>query len=78
MRPSSITRTRSASLIASSTSWVDQQDGRLMLPDQAEEQFVHLDPRQRVERAERLVGQEQARLAHQRTRQRHPLLLAAG
>ena len=38
---------------------------------------MHLDPGQRVERAERLVEQQQARAADQGARQRHALPLAA-
>jgi hypothetical protein len=39
---------------------------------------MHPDPGQRVERAERLVGEQQFRFPHQGSRQRRPLRLAAG
>ena len=45
---------------------------------QPQHQAVHGDPGQRVERAERLVQQEQAGLADQGPGQRRPLGLAAG
>ncbi len=41
------------------------------------DQPLHLDARERVQRAERLVEQQQARVVHQRPRQRHALPLAA-
>ena len=75
--PSSITSTRSASTSASSTSCVTSSTAGRWIATRSKQQRVHPDARQRVERAERLVRQEQRRLAHQRARQRHALLLAA-
>ena len=49
-----------------------------MLAPDAVEQPVHLDPGQRVERAERLVEEEHAGAADQRAGERDALLLAAG
>ena len=45
---------------------------------QLAQQRVHADPGERVERTERLVGQQQLRVADQRAGQRDALLLAAG
>ncbi len=59
IRPSSSTRTRSASTTASSTSWVTSSTAGRCRCAQLAQQVVHLDPGQRVERAERLVGQQQ-------------------
>ena len=56
----------------------DQQHGRLVPTAQGEQQPVHLDPGERVERAERLVEQEQFGLAHQRAGQRDTLRLSPG
>jgi hypothetical protein len=56
----------------------EQHGGRLMPDPQADHEPVHGDPGQRVERAERLVEQQQPRLADQGPRQRGPLRLAAG
>ena len=55
----------------------DQQRGEAVLLPQRFDQAVHLDARERVERAQRLVEQQQARPVHQRARQRHALPLAA-
>ena len=49
----------------------------LVLPDLLD-QGLHLDPGQRVERAERLVQRQQPRVADQGAGQRHALLLPAG
>ena len=40
--------------------------------------ILQIPPRKRIERGERLVQQQHFRLRHQRTRNRHPLRLAAG
>ena len=56
----------------------DQQHGRPVPLAQLAEQRVHPDPGQRVEGAERLVGQQQLGVADQRAGQRGALLLAAG
>lgn len=54
----------------------DRREG-LILPDPFE-QPLHRDPRQGIERAERLVERQYAGTADQRPRQRHALLLSAG
>ena len=56
----------------------DQQHRRPVPVAQAAEQRVHPDAGQRVERAERLVGEQQFGFAHQGSGQRDALLLAAG
>ena len=78
IRPSFSTSTRSASVTASTTSWViSTVVNRSRAPDPGQE-VVHLHPGQRVERAERLVEQEQPRPADQGARQGDALALAAG
>jgi hypothetical protein len=49
----------------------------LLLPDPLD-QVLHLDPRQGIERPERFVQQQQARMADQCARECNPLLLTAG
>ncbi len=49
----------------------------MLLPEPLD-QLLHLDAGQRVQRAQRFVQQQQARLVDQRTGQGHALLLAAG
>ena len=78
MTPSVSTSTRSASRIASSTSWVTSRTAGLVPAAQLLHQCVHADPGQGVEGAERLVEQQQLRLADQRPGQRRALRLAAG
>ena len=56
----------------------DEQHGGLVALAQLSQQVVHPEPGEGVERPERLVGQQQLRLAHQRAGQGDPLLLAAG
>ena len=56
----------------------DQQDRAAVPLPQLTDQSLRLRPGQRVERAERLVEQQQIRLSHQRPGQRHALRLAAG
>ena len=70
--------TRSASASASSTSWVTSRTASEWRSPQLDRPAVHLDPGQRVQRAERLVEQQQVGLADQRPGQRDPLGLAAG
>ena len=78
MRPSRSTTTRSASATASATSWVMSTVVKPCSTPDARKQLVHLGAGQRIERAERLVEEQHAGPAHQRARQRHALLLAAG
>ncbi len=54
-----------------------EQHGGSVPAAQLAEQAVHLQPRERVERAERLVEQQQLRLAHERPGQCDALRLAA-
>jgi hypothetical protein len=55
---------------------VDERDPDVVL--QPLEEQLHLLAELEVERAQRLVEEEHARLAHQRSRESDPLLLAAG
>ena len=55
----------------------DEQHGGPMTCTESLEQRVHLDARERVQRAEGLVEQHQLRLAHERSGERHALCLAA-
>ncbi len=55
----------------------DEQYGRALLPYQADEKFVHPNPRQRGERTERLIREQKAWLAYEGACQRYPLLLAS-
>ncbi len=56
----------------------DQQHPAPPLLPHLGHQALRLDPGQCVQRAERLVEQQQIRVAHQRPRQRRPLRLAPG
>ena len=56
----------------------DQHGGEPVARPDPRQQVVHLHPGQRVERAERLVEQQQPRPADQGAGQRHALALAAG
>ena len=56
----------------------DEQDRRLVALPELGDEGVHLDPGQRVQRAERLVEQQQVGLADQGAGQRHALRLPAG
>ena len=76
--PSSSTSTRSASASASSTSWVTSRMAGRCRSQSCSDEAVHLDAGQGVERAERLVEQQQLGLADQGAGQRDPLRLAAG
>ena len=55
----------------------DQHDGEAFPAPEVGQQVLHLDPGQRVQRAERLVQQKQPGPADQRPGQRHPLALTA-
>ena len=78
IEPSVSTITRSASSDRLVDVVGDQQHGRRVAATQIQQQAVHLDPGQRVERAERFVEQQQFGFAHQRTGQRDALRLSAG
>ena len=78
MTPSSITSTRSASSTRLLDVVGDQQYGAAASLPQLGHQALRLDPGERVERAERLVEQQQIGLAHQGAGQRGALGLAAG
>ena len=56
----------------------DEQHRRPVAATQLLDQRVHPDPGERIQRTERLVKQQQLRLADQRPSQRGPLRLAAG
>jgi acyl-CoA thioesterase I len=56
----------------------DQHESRVALAVQREHQLDDLLARRQVEVAGRLVGEQDRRLHHQRTGERHTLLLAAG
>ncbi len=56
----------------------DEQHRGAGLPADAQQQIIHLQPGQLVERAERLVHQQQVRLMDERAAQRDALLHAAG
>ena len=55
-----------------------QDRGKALIVPDPLQQPLHRNPRQRIERAERLVERQHARPADQRARQRHALLLSAG
>ena len=71
------TSARSARRIASSTSWVTSSVAGWCRGTEVADELLHAQPGERVERGERLVEQEQLRIAHQRARQRDPLRLTA-
>jgi hypothetical protein len=56
----------------------DQHGGEFVFEPDALGQLVHFKPGQRVERAERLVQQQNARSRDECARKRYPLALAAG
>ena len=56
----------------------DEDHGRSGHPPDVEKQIVHFEPGEFIERAERLVHQQNGRLMNDRTAQRYPLLHAAG
>ena len=56
----------------------DEQHRRAPAQPQRLEIRAHLQARQRIERAERLVHEQQRRIVHQRSDQRHALAHAAG
>ena len=72
-----ITTTRSARKIASPMLWVTKTIVLLVSRPEPHQQQVHLVARERVERAERLVHQQQAWVGCQRTHDRGALLHAA-
>ena len=78
MRPSFMMATRSATISASSWSCVTQTTVASRLAHDARELLGEPALEQRVERGERLVEQQHARLEHERARERDPLRLAAG
>ena len=58
---------------------VRDEDGRLAeARAQRQKLLLHLEARHRIERAERLVEQQQRRIGRQRARHAHALPLAAG
>ena len=69
--------TRSASWSASSTSWVTRQDGRRCRGVDVEQEVLHLQPGQGVQRPERLIEQQHPWIAGEGTRQRRSLGHAA-
>ena len=70
--------TRSASIAASSSAWVISSTVAPVLPPQPQDFVAHEEARLRIERAERLVEQNEARLQHQRARDADALAHAAG
>ena len=56
----------------------DVDEGEAQLLVQVEELHLHVDAELLVQRAKRLVEEQDRGLGHQRPRQRHPLTLAAG
>ena len=68
---------RSATLIASSWSWVTRMVVRPSCALQALDLDLHVEPEVAVERGERLVEQQDRGLDGERAGERHPLLLAA-
>ena len=78
MMPWFMTTTRSASAIASGcvcVTWMKVMPSSRL---QALQLAAHLQAQELVERRERLVEQEHARIGDERAGQRHALLLAAG
>ncbi len=76
--PLFITTTRSASASASSCPCVTWTNGMPSLRLQPLQFDAHAHAQERVERRQRLVEQQHARLGDERARQRDALLLAAG
>ena len=74
--PADMITTRSASAIASSRSWVTNSTA-LRSPATVEQQVAHDLPRLRIERAERLVHEEDFGIADQHLGQTDALPLAA-
>ncbi len=54
-----------------------QQHTETLFAPKIEQQLAHAEPGERIQRAERLVEQQQLRLGHQRPRQRNTLRLTA-
>ncbi len=78
MLPASITTIRSASRHGLRDVVRDQDRGQPLREDHLLNQTLHIDARQRVERAKRLVEREQAGRAYECARKGDPLPLAAG
>ena len=75
--PADMITTRSASAIASSRSWVTNSTALRSAFHRFEQQIAHDLPGLRVERAERLVHQQDLRIADQHLREADALALAA-
>ena len=73
-----MTATRSAMFQASPRSWVDDQGGQAELVAQPQQQGEDLAAYGRVERGDRLVGDDEFGLQHEGARDDHALALAAG
>ncbi len=73
-----ITPTRSESIAASSSACVIEEHGRAGLAPQAQQLIAHQQARLLVERAERLVEQDEPRLQDERARDANTLAHAAG
>ena len=76
--PASSTTARSASSSASSTSCVTSSTAGPVAQPKRGHQRLHAQPRQRIQRRERLVEQQQFGLAHQSAGEAGALRLAAG
>ena len=72
-----ITPMRSASIVASSSAWVIRNTVAPVSPPHPQQLVAHQQACLLVERAERLVEQDQPRLHHQRARDAHALAHAA-
>ena len=72
-----MTPTRCASVEASSKSWVTSTVGSPSVLEQLAQFGADARPRVRVERGERLVQQEDLRIACERSRERDALALSA-
>ena len=73
-----ITMTRSASSTASEIEWVTNRTAIGLALPQRQQRQAHLLARQRVERAERLIHEQDARILHKAAADRDALLHAAG
>ena len=76
--PALITTTRSASSAASSTEWVTKMHGNSGARPDLQEFVLQLFARQRIERAERLVHQQDIGIVGKHAGDRDPLLHSAG
>ena len=77
-RRADITPTRSDSIAASSSAWVISNTVAPGLAPEPQQFVAHQQPRLLIERAERLVEQDQSRLHHQRAGDADALAHAAG